>query len=71
MNAALDRAATDPEVLSIVITGVGRAFCAGADLRYIATLPDEERRPATARFVKAFSDIARRIELFPSQPSQR
>jgi len=30
--AAVDRADTDPDVHGIVITGTGRAFCAGADL---------------------------------------
>ncbi len=33
MLTALDRAAGDPEVRAIVMTGAGRAFSAGADLR--------------------------------------
>jgi enoyl-CoA hydratase/carnithine racemase len=32
-RALLDRAATDPGVRVIVVTGAGRAFCAGADSR--------------------------------------
>ncbi|MGD0746342.1 MAG: enoyl-CoA hydratase-related protein [Acidimicrobiales bacterium] len=32
-RALLDRAATDPAVRVIVVTGAGRAFCAGADSR--------------------------------------
>jgi enoyl-CoA hydratase/carnithine racemase len=35
-GAALERAATDPQVRVVVITGAGRAFCAGADLKEIA-----------------------------------
>lgn len=33
---ALDRAATDPEVLVVIVTGAGRAFCAGGDVRGLA-----------------------------------
>ncbi|WP_174187468.1 enoyl-CoA hydratase-related protein [Nocardia barduliensis] len=35
-GAALERAAADPEVRAVIITGAGRAFCAGADLKEIA-----------------------------------
>jgi len=33
---ALERAQADPEVRTIVITGAGRGFCAGADLKELA-----------------------------------
>jgi len=35
---ALDRAAADPKVVGIVITGEGRAFCAGADMNLLSSM---------------------------------
>ncbi|PPI99581.1 enoyl-CoA hydratase [Nocardia nova] len=35
-GAAFERAAQDPQVRVVIVTGAGRAFCAGADLREIA-----------------------------------
>ena len=43
-GAALEQAQTDPEVRAVVITGAGRGFCAGADLKEIARgRPIEDR----------------------------
>jgi enoyl-CoA hydratase/carnithine racemase len=43
-GAALEQAQTDPEVRVVVITGAGRGFCAGADLKEIARgRPIEDR----------------------------
>lgn len=51
---ALDQAAADPDVRAIVVTGVGKSFCVGADMEQLSTLgPDQpielfpEDRPQT------------------------
>src|SRR2546429_2742799 len=36
LTTAFEAAARDPEVGAIIVTGAGRAFCAGADLRDVA-----------------------------------
>lgn len=60
-NAALLRSAEDPEVVAIVVTGAGRAFCGGAELAVVESLSDGsaapdtdegEFRPALAREVR-------------------
>ena len=35
---AVDRAEADPAVVGIVLTGAGRAFCAGADMKALSNL---------------------------------
>jgi len=40
LQAALGRAATDPEVRAVLITGAGRGFCAGQDLQEVLPAGD-------------------------------
>lgn len=40
LHAALSKAGQDPAIKVIVITGQGRAFCAGGDLTYLKSLQD-------------------------------
>ena len=45
---AMESAAADDNVRVIVLTGAGRAFCAGADMDALKTLdPDDIKRAAT------------------------
>ncbi|MBW3095816.1 enoyl-CoA hydratase/isomerase family protein [Pseudohoeflea coraliihabitans] len=41
LKDAIDTANADPQARAIVLTGAGRAFCAGADRTALATLRDE------------------------------
>ena len=42
VREAVDRAAADPAVVGIVITGAGRAFCAGADMKLLSRLSSSD-----------------------------
>lgn len=61
LNAALATAQDDPSVRAIVLTGSGRAFCAGDDLHEYAD--QASSREATQAYVEQLQDITRRIML--------
>src|SRR5450759_1437268 len=63
ITAALARA-DDPAIKALVLTGTGRACCAGADLKYVnsATQGDES---AAGRFLDTVLDMMVRLEAGP------
>ena len=72
LHEALDRAEQDEEIRCVVLTGSGKAFCAGGDLPFLEALPDAGARRAgvnlmlacdlvyaadTARFAQSFAKV--------------
>lgn len=60
LEDALKKAETDPDVKIVVITGAGRAFCGGGDIRYMKAHceePDfatESMGPWLKNYLKSF-----------------
>jgi enoyl-CoA hydratase/carnithine racemase len=50
VEAALDEFETDPEIQAVVITGNGKTFCAGADLKLVAAGRGAEMATAKGNF---------------------
>lgn len=69
LTEGLDEAAADPDVRVVVLAAAGKAFCAGADLRYARSLADAPTPPGAASAGNAFLHRVRavldRIESFP------
>ncbi|WKK14872.1 enoyl-CoA hydratase/isomerase family protein (plasmid) [Rhodococcus ruber] len=64
LDTALGMAAEDPAVRTVVITGAGRAFCAGADLMFAESLADQPHRIAT-EFLAPFSAFLDKLGAVP------
>lgn len=44
LRDAMEQASQDPEVRAVILTGAGRAFCAGMDMEELEVLPPEDIR---------------------------
>lgn len=58
LHAALTKAEQDPAVRCLVLTGNGKAFCAGGDLGYLSGLTGAAEKKA---FITLVGDVAKRI----------
>ena len=57
LQAALEEAHSDPEVKAVVISGQGRAFCTGADLKDSKTRTTEQYRD----YLESLQEVSRQI----------
>lgn len=62
---ALDRASSDDDVRVVVLTGTGRAFCAGADLKAIRELSGDDPGRNTLAFLEEAGKVFDGLEAFP------
>lgn len=65
LDAAVEAATADERVRVILFAATGRAFCSGADLKFLQALPEDERDAATVAFIARAAAVMDHIE---SQP---
>lgn len=64
IDLALDQAGARNDVRAVVITGTGRAFCAGADLKFVRQQTGSEVE-GTSGFLNSILAMMQRLECFP------
>jgi 2-(1,2-epoxy-1,2-dihydrophenyl)acetyl-CoA isomerase len=61
LNDVFDTAGSDPAVRSVVITGAGRGFCSGADLKMLATEPGVAEPVVFKSFLRQINELILKI----------
>ncbi|MFX6258409.1 enoyl-CoA hydratase/isomerase family protein, partial [Acinetobacter baumannii] len=64
ISRALDQAQNTDGVRAVVLTGNGRAFCAGADLKYVQSQVGDTDN-GTRHFLSEVLALMNRVESFP------